>query len=468
MSRLFGTDGVRGEANTALQPELAYRLGRAATLYFGKRSEDKPKILIGRDTRISGEMFEAALTAGICSAGGRAVLAGIIPTPAVAYLVKKIDAAAGIVISASHNPFYDNGIKFFGGDGYKLPDAVEDEIETIVRQIESDDKFEKPTGAKIGDVEHRHDLLKDYIDFVVSTTSERFDGMKIALDCANGAAYEAMPAVLKKLGAEVILMGDKPNGININDDCGSTHIENLRLEVLRKKADIGIAHDGDADRCLCIDEKGDLIDGDHILIMCAKLMMDVGALPNNTVVTTVMANIGFRQAIESLGGRYEITAVGDRYVLENMKANGYKLGGEQSGHIIFTDYSTTGDGLITALQVLTAMKKSKKSAAELNKMMTTFPQVLINIRVKDKDAYKNADAVKRAITEGEEELAASGRILVRASGTEPLIRVMAEGPNKLQLEKICNKIAAEIEKVSCQIRCQVSGVRCQEKERKYI
>ena len=449
MSRLFGTDGVRGEANINLQPELAYRLGRAATLYFGKRSEDKPKILIGRDTRISGEMFEAALTAGICSAGGRAVLAGIIPTPAVAYLVKKIDAAAGIVISASHNPFYDNGIKFFGGDGYKLPDSVEDEIENIVKEIESDDKFARPTGAKIGDVEFRHDLLKDYIDFVISTTSERFDGMKIVLDCANGAAFEAMPAMLKKLGAEVILMGDKPNGININDDCGSTHIENLRLEVLRKKADIGIAHDGDADRCLCIDEQGNLIDGDHILIMCAKLMMDVDALPQNTVVTTVMANIGFRQAIENLGGRYEITAVGDRYVLENMRANGYKLGGEQSGHIIFTDYSTTGDGLITALQVLTAMKKSKKSAAELNKMMTTFPQVLINIRVNDKNAYKNSDAVQRAITEGETELGSSGRILVRASGTEPLIRVMAEGPNKIQLEKICNKIAAEIEKVSC-------------------
>ena len=449
MSRLFGTDGVRGESNTALLPELAYRLGRAATLYFGKRSEDKPKILIGRDTRISGAMFEAALTAGICSAGGRAVLAGIIPTPAVAYLVKKIDAAAGIVISASHNPFYDNGIKFFGGDGYKLPDAVEDEIESIVKEIESDDKFARPTGAKIGDVEFRHDLLKDYIDFVISTTTERFDGMKIALDCANGAAYEAMPAVLKKLGAEVILIGDKPNGININDECGSTHIENLRLEVLRKKADIGIAHDGDADRCLCIDEKGNLIDGDHILIMCAKLMMDVGALPNNTVVTTVMANIGFRQAIESLGGRYEITAVGDRYVLENMLANGYRLGGEQSGHIIFSDYSTTGDGLITALQVLTAMKKSKKTAAELNTMMTTYPQVLINIRVKDKDAYKNSDAVKRAISEGETELSTSGRILVRASGTEPLVRVMAEGPNKLQLDKICNKIAAEIEKVSC-------------------
>lgn len=450
MTRLFGTDGVRGEANVALQPELAYKLGRAATLYFGKRSEDKPKILIGRDTRISGEMFEAALTAGICSAGGRAVLAGVVPTPAVAYLVKKLGAAAGIVISASHNPFYDNGIKFFGGDGYKLPDAVEDEIESIVRQIESDDKFFRPTGAKIGDVEFRHDLLNDYINFVISTTSERFDGMKIALDCANGAAYEAMPAVLKSLGAELILLGDKPNGININDECGSTHIENLRLEVLRKKADIGIAHDGDADRCLCIDEQGNLIDGDHILIMCAKLMMDVGALPNNTVVTTVMANIGFRQAIENLGGRYEITAVGDRYVLENMRANGYKLGGEQSGHIIFTDYATTGDGLITALQVLTAMKKSKKTAAELNRMMTTFPQVLINIRVTDKTAYKSADAVRRAIIEGETELGASGRILVRASGTEPLVRVMAEGPNKLQLDKICSKIAAEIEKVSCQ------------------
>ncbi len=446
MARLFGTDGVRGEANVGLLPELAYRLGYAATIYFGKRSEDKPKILIGRDTRISGEMFEAALTAGICSAGGRAVQVGILPTPAIAYLVKKIGAAAGVVISASHNPFYDNGIKFFGGDGYKLPDAVEDEIENISKQI---DTIQRPTGAKIGDVERRHDLLNDYIDFVVSTTTERFDGMKIALDCANGAAYEAMPAVLKKLGAELILIGDKPNGININDDCGSTHIQNLRLEVLRKKADIGIAHDGDADRCLCIDEHGDLIDGDHILIMCAKLMMNVGALKKNTVVTTVMANIGFREAMENLGGRYEITAVGDRYVLENMLSNGYNLGGEQSGHIIFTDYSTTGDGLITALQVLTAMKKSGKSAAELNKMMTTFPQVLINIRVRDKEAYKSAEEVKRAIFEGETELSTTGRILVRASGTEPLIRVMAEGPNKQQLERICNKIAAEIEKVSC-------------------
>lgn len=448
MSRLFGTDGVRGEANTELKPELAYRLGRAAALYFGKRFEDKPKILIGRDTRISGEMLESALITGICSAGGHAISVGVIPTPGVAYLVKKIHAVAGIVISASHNPFYDNGIKFFGGNGYKLPDAVEDEIADIVYKIETDDTFARPTGAKIGELEYRKDLREDYTDFVISTTSEKFDGMNIVLDCANGAAYEIMPKVLKRLGAEVILMGDKPDGININDECGSTHIENLRLEVLRRRADIGIAHDGDADRCLCIDEKGNVIDGDHILIMCAKLMMDVGALVKNTVVTTVMANIGFRQAIENLNGRYEVTAVGDRYVLENMLQHGYNLGGEQSGHIIFTDYSTTGDGLITALQVLTAMKKSGKPASELNEMMTTYPQVLINVRVKDKKISQEADSVKRAITEGIEELGDNGRILVRASGTEPLVRVMAEGPNKAQLDRICNKIASEIEKVN--------------------
>ena len=448
MSRLFGTDGVRGEANTELTPELAYRLGRAAALYFGKRYEDKPKILIGRETRISGEMLEAALVTGICSAGGHAISVGIIPTPGIAFLVKKIHAVAGIVISASHNPFYDNGIKFFGGDGYKLPDSVEDEISEIVYQISQNDNFPRPVGAKIGEVEYRRDLVVDYLDFVVSTTSERFDGMKVVLDCANGAAYEIMPKILKNLGANLILMGDNPNGININDDCGSTHIENLRLEVLRNRADIGIAHDGDADRCLCIDEKGNLIDGDHILIMCAKLMMDVGVLQKNTIVTTVMANIGFRQAVEDLGGKFEITAVGDRYVLENMLKNNYNLGGEQSGHIIFTDYSTTGDGLITALQVLTAMKKSKKTASELNEMMTTFPQVLINVRVKDKKISQESEAVKRAIFEGKEELGETGRILVRASGTEPLIRVMAEGPNKLQLDRICNKIAAEIEKVN--------------------
>ena len=312
MSRLFGTDGVRGEANTDLKPELAYRLGRAAALHFGKFSEDKPKILIGRDTRISGEMLESAIVTGICSAGGHAISVGIIPTPGIAYLVKKIHAVAGIVISASHNPFYDNGIKFFGANGYKLPDSVEDEISDIISQIEQNDNFPRPVGAKIGEIDVRNDLIQNYQKFVESTTSERFDDLKIVLDCANGAAYDIMPKILKNLGANLILMGNSPNGININEDCGSTHIENLRLEVLRNRADIGIAHDGDADRCLCIDEKGNLIDGDHILIMCAKLMMEVNALKKNTVVTTVMANIGFRQAIENLGGKFEITTVNSR------------------------------------------------------------------------------------------------------------------------------------------------------------
>ena len=272
--------------------------------------------------------------------------------------------------------------------------------------------------------------------------------MKIVLDCANGAAYKAMPTVLERLGADLILIGNKPNGININDYCGSTHMENLRLQVLRNNAAIGIAHDGDADRCLCIDERGEIIDGDHIMIICAKLMLEVGALPDKTVVATVMSNIGFRQALKEAGLSCKITAVGDRYVLENMLANNHRLGGEQSGHIIFSDYSTTGDGLITALQVLTAMKKFNATASELNALMTTYPQVLLNVRVQNKEACQNSEAVKLAIAEGEAELGSGGRLLVRASGTEPLIRVMAEGPDKNQLNRICNKIAAEVEKIS--------------------
>ena len=310
MSRLFGTDGVRGEANLELTPELAYRMGRAATLYFGEEDSDEaPVILIGRDTRISGPMFEAALVAGICSAGGHAVVAGVIPTPAVAYLTRKHGAKAGIVISASHNPFHDNGIKFFGGNGYKLPDAVEDELENIVRTIEQEDQMYRATGSQMGIVTYRHDFVKEYIDFVVSTASERLDGMKIVLDCANGAAFESMPEVLKRLGAEVTVLNDKPNGVNINDNCGSTHLKMLQKAVVAQGADFGIAHDGDADRCLCVDEKGNVIDGDHMLVMCAKEMIAKGTLKDNTVVTTVMANIGFHKAVKGLGGRAEITKV---------------------------------------------------------------------------------------------------------------------------------------------------------------
>ena len=442
MSRLFGTDGVRGEANLELTPELAYRMGRAATLYFGEScGDEQPVIIIGRDTRISGQMFEAALMAGICSAGGKAVSAGIIPTPAIAFLTKKHKAQAGIVISASHNPFHDNGIKFFGGNGYKLPDAVEDELENIVMAIEMDDNLYRASGSKMGTVEHRHDMIEEYIEFVMSTTKERLDGMKIVLDCANGAAYEAMPIILKSLGADLTVINDKPNGININDNCGSTHLAALRKKVVELGADFGIAHDGDADRCLCVDEKGNVIDGDHMLIICAEEMIGNGTLKDNTVVTTVMANIGFHKAIKSLEGRAEITKVGDRYVLENMLANGYNLGGEQSGHIIFSDFSTTGDGPVTALQTISAIKRSGKKASELNELMVSYPQLLVNVVVKSKEGWESNARIAAAIKAGEDELGADGRILVRPSGTEPLIRVMAEGPDQAQLEVICQKIA---------------------------
>lgn len=444
MARLFGTDGVRGEANVTLLPEMAYRLGRAATLYFGKEAEEQPLILIGRDTRLSGEMLEAALTAGICSAGGRAMLAGVIPTPAIAYLARRHRAKAGIVISASHNPFHDNGIKFFGGDGYKLPDAVEDELEAIVHQIENEDNLPRPAADKVGHIEYRSDLLNQYIEFVLSTCHDRFDGMKIVLDCANGAAYEVMPKVLRELGAKVKVIHALPNGVNINDRCGSTHLESLQKAVVENNADFGIAHDGDADRCLCVDEKGQVIDGDHMLVMCAQEMMHKGLLPYNTVVTTVMANIGFHKAIKKAGGRAEITQVGDRYVLENMLKNGYKLGGEQSGHIIFTDYSTTGDGPITALQVLSSIKRSGKKASELTALMTTYPQLLVNVKVATKDGWEENEAIKQAIEAGNKKLGNDGRILVRPSGTEPLIRVMAEGPDQAQLDEICHKIAAVV------------------------
>ena len=446
MSRLFGTDGVRGEANITLMPELAYRLGRAATLYFGKKVTKQPRILIGRDTRISGQLFETALAAGICSAGGVAIVIGIIPTPAIAYLARKLKATAGIVISASHNPFQDNGIKFFGGDGYKLPDAVEDELESIVHRLETKDDMERPTGEKIGRIEYRNDLVNQYIDYLCTSCEEHFDGMKIVLDCANGAAYEAMPKILRRLGAKLKVIHALPNGVNINDGCGSTHMESLQKAVLENHADFGIAHDGDADRCLCVDEKGQIIDGDHILIMCATEMMKEGRLKDNTVVTTVMSNIGFHQALKTAGGRAEITKVGDRYVLENMLANGYNLGGEQSGHIIFTDYGTTGDGLLTALQVLCSLKRSGKKASELTSLMTTYPQLLVNVRVATKDGWEENTVIQEAISQGNAELGDSGRILVRPSGTEPLIRVMAEGPDQAQLDVICNRIADVIKK----------------------
>lgn len=445
MGRLFGTDGVRGLANKELTPELAFRLGWAATNYFGEETHAQPVIIIGRDTRISGQMLEAALAAGICSAGGKAILAGIIPTPAVAYLTRKYNAQAGAVISASHNPFPDNGIKFFAGTGYKLPDEVEDKLEELVSQAAKEQMI-RPIGENVGTIEHAHHLIQDYIDYVLQTVEQDFSGLKIVVDCANGAAYEAAPALLKKLGAEVIVLNDQPNGININRDCGSTHLKQLQKAVVEHKANLGIAHDGDADRCLAVDENGKVVDGDQMMVICALELLKKNKLAKNTLVATVMSNIGLHKAIKSAGGKVEVTPVGDRYVLEAMLAQGYVLGGEQSGHIIFSEYSTTGDGLITALQLVSAVKKNGKSLSEMANVMTIYPQLLVNVRVKTKDSWEDNPAIKAAIAKGNAELGDSGRILVRPSGTEPLIRVMAEGPDMADLERIVNEIAEVVKK----------------------
>lgn len=452
MARLFGTDGVRGEANIGLCPELAYRMGRAAALYFGEKAEGerRPVIVIGRDTRLSGSMFENALAAGICSAGGQVVQIGVIPTPGIAYLAQQLGAVCGIVVSASHNPFGDNGIKFFGGDGYKLPDAVEDEIEKLVIAIEQEDVFTRSFGKNIGFVEHRPELIERYIGYLRSTAGCRLDGLRVVLDCANGAASAVMPRLLEELGCDLRVINKTPNGVNINDACGSTHLERLQSAVRKYGADIGIAHDGDADRCLCVDEKGNVLDGDHILVICALAMKEAGTLKNDTVVSTVMANIGFHQALKKAGIKVEVTGVGDRYVLENMRANGHNLGGEQSGHIIFSDFATTGDGLITATQVLCALVKSGKKASELNELMTSYPQLLVNVRVQSKEGWDANSRIMAAIAAGEKALGDRGRILIRPSGTEPLIRVMAEGPDRDELEQVCNSIADVIrEEIGC-------------------
>lgn len=452
MARLFGTDGVRGEANVGLCPELAYRMGRAAALYFGEKAEGerRPVIVIGRDTRLSGSMFENALAAGICSAGGQVVQIGVIPTPGIAYLAQQLGAVCGIVVSASHNPFGDNGIKFFGGDGYKLPDAVEDEIEKLVTAIEQEDVFTRSFGKNIGFVEHRPELIERYIGYLRSTAGCRLDGLRVVLDCANGAASAVMPRLLEELGCDLRVINKTPNGVNINDACGSTHLDRLQSAVLKYGADIGIAHDGDADRCLCVDEKGSVLDGDHILVICALAMKEAGTLKNDTVVSTVMANIGFHQALKKAGIKVEVTGVGDRYVLENMRANGHNIGGEQSGHIIFSDFATTGDGLITATQVLCALVKSGKKASELNGLMTSYPQLLVNVRVQSKEGWDANPRIMAAIAAGEKALGDRGRILIRPSGTEPLIRVMAEGPDPNELEQVCNSIADVIrEEIGC-------------------
>lgn len=444
MARLFGTDGVRGIANDSLTPELAYHLGRAAAYIFGQNKEH-PTFLIGRDTRRSGTMLASILAAGISSAGGECYMAGVIPTPAIAYLTRTHHMDAGVVISASHNPFEYNGIKFFDGYGYKLPDEMEDRIEEYMLRDERAGLQSRPVGASIGTISLWTDLQNEYVDFVCKSTDVDLSGLKIVYDGANGAAYSIGPAILQRLGAEVIAIHTDPNGVNINENCGSTHLEDLKEKVLQYGADIGIANDGDADRCLAVDEKGQEMDGDQIMLLCALKLKAEGKLKQDTVVGTVMSNIGFHKALKELGCKTETTAVGDRYVLERMRKDGYSLGGEQSGHIIFLDYNTTGDGLLTAVQLLSIMKQRQKPLSELAALMTRYPQILKNVTVQTKSGWEDNSLIMAAISAGEAELGDEGRILVRPSGTEPLIRVMAEGPDLEQLQRIVDDIAVVVE-----------------------
>ncbi len=442
MGRLFGTDGVRGVANSELTPELAFNLGKAGAHVLRKENK-RPVIVIGKDTRVSGDMLENALTAGILAVGGNVIKVGVIPTPAVAYLVKYYQADAGIVISASHNPFEYNGIKFFNGEGFKLDDAIEEKIEDII--IRDIDPNSHMAGEELGRcLEAEENATELYCKFLLESIDVRLDGMKVVLDCANGAAYKTAPAVYKALGAEVVTIGCDPNGININDQIGSTHPEKLQQKVVEEKADIGLAFDGDADRLIVVDEKGLVIDGDKTICICAKMLKDAGQLAENKVTATVMSNIGFHQyIIGKVGAEVDVTAVGDRYVLESMLKTGCILGGEQSGHIIFLNYTTTGDGTLSSLQFMKAVRASGKKPSELSAEIEIFPQVLVNADVtnENKKRYMEDQEVQAAIKAIEAEMEGSGRVLIRPSGTEPLVRVMIEGEDIEQIHQMAQELA---------------------------
>ncbi len=447
MGKLFGTDGIRGVANKELTAELAFKTGQCGAYVLTKKTNKRPRILIGKDTRKSGDMLEAALTAGLCSMGARVIPLGVIPTPAVAYLTRYYNADAGVVISASHNPFEYNGIKFFNGDGYKLSDEIENEIEDYilgVKQIE-----ELPTHGKVGYVMANHNAVEDYVRFAISTVDCTLEGIKVVIDCANGASYQTAFKALNKLGANVEAIHNTPDGININHMCGSTHMESLQAYVTSIGADIGIAFDGDADRMLAVDENGKLIDGDQIMAVCANYMKSKGILNKNTLVATVMSNLGLFIAGDELGINVERTKVGDRYVLERMLEGGFNIGGEQSGHIIFLDHNTTGDGLVSALQFLAVLKKTGKKASEAAKLVNVLPQVLINAKVKleNKDKYMENEAIAKACHELEAEFDGKGRVLIRPSGTEPLVRVMIEGSDIDYINKKARELADMIEEL---------------------
>ena len=430
---LFGTDGVRGVANVDLTAELALDLAVAAAHVLaevGAISKNRPKAIVGQDSRASGEFLEAAIVAGLASAGVDVYKVGVLPTPAIAQLVASSGADLGVMISASHNPMPDNGIKFFAKGGGKLDDALETAIEARLNE-----PWDRPVGKGVGRVIVDESAAERYIYHLLSSLSVNLSGIKVVVDCANGAASEVAPEVYARAGAEVIAISNQPNGLNINENCGSTHLENLIAEVKKQGADLGIAHDGDADRCLAIDADGNLVDGDYILAILAKEWRV------QTVVGTVMTNLGFIKAMTENGIAFEKTPVGDRYVLENMLTNGHKLGGEQSGHIIMRDFANTGDGLLTALQLMSVMAKSKKSLKELAKIMVRFPQVLINVDGVNKANLTTSKAIAAAIGDNESKLGANGRILLRASGTEPLVRVMVEAESEVVASEIAQKLA---------------------------
>ncbi len=436
MGAMFGTDGVRGVANKDLTPELALKIGRAGAYVLAQKHPGAP-LIIGRDTRISGDMLEAALTAGILSAGVRVLKAGVLPTPAVAYLTRELGAAGGVVISASHNPVADNGIKFFGPDGFKLPDSVEEEIESLVN---SGQKIPAPVGPEIGCCSVLAEAGERYVSFLKEKVPVDLSGLKIVVDCANGAASNVLPRLLRELGANVIPLFHLPNGVNINDACGSTHPYALREAVLSCKADLGLACDGDADRLIAVDERGSVVDGDQIMVICGRDLKENGKLAKNTVVVTVMSNLGLHLAFRKEGINVIETKVGDRYVLEELLRRGATFGGEQSGHILFLDDHTTGDGAFTALKLLAVMVKRGAALSELSAQMERFPQLLENIPVADKQKVMSSPLLQEAIRLREQKLNGQGRILVRPSGTEPLIRIMAEGRNLDELSKIVQEL----------------------------
>lgn len=443
--KLFGTDGVRGVANIEpMTTEIAMQLGRAAAFVFKDDTSRRHRVVIGKDTRLSGYMIENALVAGICSMGVDVLIVGPLPTPGIAFLTSSMRADAGVVISASHNPYQDNGIKFFSNTGYKLPDDLELKIEDLIINHRLDEL--RPIADEVGKAYRISDAIGRYVVFLKNTFPKDLDlqGLRIVLDCAHGAGYKVAPAVLTELGAEVIPIGVAPNGTNINEGCGSMHPEVMAEKVREYRADLGIALDGDADRVIFVDENGTEVDGDHIMALCGTELIKTGQLKKKTVVATVMSNMGLDIAMKKAGGKVIRTAVGDRYVVEEMLKGGYNLGGEQSGHMIFLDHNTTGDGILSALQVLSIIQRSGKKLSELAQVMTSLPQVLVNVKVRKRADLQNIAPIKKVIDEVEAELGDKGRVLVRYSGTEPLLRIMIEGENQDRIDALADQVAAVV------------------------